>query len=211
MDNHKIKAIIFDLGRVLIDFDHTIAAKRISEFCDKSPSEIFNLFFDSGLTASFEEGKILPEDFFLKVKEMLNLKLDYKGFLPIWNEIFFLTDENRAVYSLAKALKKRYKIALLSNVNVLHFDYLKNKFPVFDAFHYIVTSFESGHTKPSPLIYKQALGVLGIALPCEVFYTDDRADLIEKARELDIQGFVFKDVEKLKRDLESAGVILKKP
>jgi len=208
MANHKIKGIIFDLGKVLIDFDHTIAAKRISGFCDKNPDEIFNLFFDSVLTASFEEGRITPEEFFLKIRETLNLKLNYEGFLPIWNEIFFLTEENRALYGLARALKERYKIALLSNVNTLHFDYLKNKFPIFDAFHYLITSFEAGYRKPHPLIYKQALDMLGVSSPCEVFYTDDRVDLIEEAKGLGIQSFIFKNVGKLKHDLESAGVIL---
>lgn len=206
MDNHSIKAVIFDLGNVLINFDHTIAAKRIAKFCDRSPKEIFALFFDSELTGLFEEGKVSPQDFFLKVKETLNLKLDYEGFLPIWNEIFFLTEENRRVYNLAKELKNKYRLALLSNINILHFVYLKERFPIFDAFHSIITSFEAGLRKPHPSIYKKTLDVLGISLPGEVFYTDDRAELIEKAKELGIRAFTFKDVRQLKRDLRDVGV-----
>src|SRR4030042_11370 len=121
MDNNRIEAIIFDLGNVLIDFDHTIAAKKISAFTDKNPQEIFDLFFDSPLTGLFEEGKISPQEFFSEVKKTLNFKLDYAAFLPIWNEIFFLTEKNHAVYALAKTLRDRYKTALLSNINVLHF------------------------------------------------------------------------------------------
>lgn len=208
MDNHGITALIFDLGNVLINFDHTIAANKISRFCDKSPQDIFNLFFDSSLTALFEEGKIRPQEFFLRVKEALNLKLEYAEFLPIWNEIFFLTSQNRAVYNLAKALKDRYKIALLSNINILHFDYLKRNFPVFGAFHSIVTSFEVGFRKPHHLIYKKTLEVLKVSLPAEVFYTDDRLELIEKARELGLRSFVFKGVAQLRRNLENTGVNL---
>jgi putative hydrolase of the HAD superfamily len=206
MDNHSIKAIIFDLGNVLINFDHTIAAKRISKFCDKNPQEIFKLFFDSPLTGLFEEGKILPEEFFLKVKEALNLKLDYDGFLPIWNEIFFLTPENYAVYNLAKGLKGNYRLALLSNINILHLDYLKKNFAVFDVFHNIITSCEAGLRKPHPLIYKKALDMLEISSPEEVFYTDDRVELIEKARELGIKAAVFKGVAQLERDLNACGI-----
>ena len=206
MDAHRITAIIFDLGNVLINFDHTIAANKISRFCDKSPQEIFNLFFDSNLTALFEEGKIQPLEFFLKVKGMLNLKLEYVQFLPIWNEIFFLTTQNRAVYNLAKALKERYKIALLSNINILHFAYLKRNFPVFDAFHNIITSFEIGFRKPHPLIYKKTLEALKVSLPSEVFYTDDRPELIEKAGELGLRSFVFKGAEELKHNLEEVGI-----
>ena len=207
MDNNKIKVIIFDLGNVLVDFNHRIAADRISKFTDKSPDEMFNIFFDSELTGLFEEGKISPKEFFLKIKDMLNLELDYDSFLPIWNEIFFLTKENLAVYNLAKQLKNNYKIALLSNINILHFDYLKKKFPVFDAFHNIITSYEVGARKPSPLIYKKTLDILE-SLPHQVFYTDDRPELAQSAKELGIRGFVFRGIEQLKEDLINSGVCI---
>lgn len=205
MGNNNIKAVIFDLGNVLIDFDHTIAAKKISMFADKTPQEIFNLFFDSGLTDLFEEGKIAPLNFFSEVKKILNLELDYNQFLPIWNEIFFLTEKNQAVYNLAKILKDHYKIALLSNINVLHFEYLKKNFSVFDIFHNIVTSFEVGYRKPDPLIYKKTLDLLK-ATPQNTFYTDDRAELTEKACRLGIRGFVFRGIEQLKIDLLDSGI-----
>ncbi len=205
MDNNRIEAVIFDLGNVLIDFDHMIAARKISGFTDKTAQEIFDLFFDSKLTGLFEEGKVTPRNFFSEVKKMLNLKLNYTQFLPIWNEIFFLTEKNQAMYNLAKMLKNRYKIALLSNINILHFDYLKKNFPVFDAFHKIITSFEAGARKPDPLIYKKALDLLRAA-PKNTFYTDDRAELIAKARTLGIRGFVFSGVEQLKKDFLDSGI-----
>ncbi len=211
MNNNKInstdniEAIIFDLGGVLVDFDHMLAAKKILGFTSKSPQEIFNLFFDSGLTNLFEEGKISPQEFFSRVKEALNLRLDYKQFQPIFNEIFFFTERNQAVYNLAKALMNSYKVALLSNINILHFDYLKKNFPVFNAFHSIITSFSLGLRKPHPLIYKKALDILKAA-PQNTFYTDDRIELITGARALGIRGFVFKSVEQLKIDLLDNGV-----
>ncbi|MFA5357188.1 MAG: HAD family phosphatase [Candidatus Omnitrophota bacterium] len=204
-DNRKIKAVIFDLGNVLVDFDHMIAARRISEFTDKAPRDIFDLFFDSELTALFEEGKISVPDFFSGVKSMLNSRLDYERFLPIWNEIFFLSENNRAVYELAKILKGRYKTALLSNVNTLHFDYLRNNFPVFDVFDKIITSFEAKARKPEPSIYNKALEALGSS-PGETFYTDDRKELVESARGLGIRSFVFKDAKQLRKDLSESGV-----
>jgi len=204
-DNNSVKAIIFDLGKVLIDFDHHIAALRILKFTDKNAQEVFDLFFDSGLTGLFEEGKILPQEFFLKVKEMLNLKMDYEEFVPIWNEIFFVTEKNCAVYELARRLKERYKVALLSNINTLHFEYLKKEFPLFDVFDHVITSCELGLRKPEALIYRKTLDILGV-LPENTFYTDDRADLIESAKCLGIKGFVFKDLQQLKSDLLNSGV-----
>lgn len=205
MSDGPIKSIIFDLGNVLVDFDHSIAAKKAALFCGKPEKEIFDFFFTCETTSLFEEGKILPSDFFLQMKKSLNLRLKYEEFILIWNEIFSFTDKNRAVYNLCKKLAGRYRIALLSNINTLHFDYLKTNFPVFDVFHHLFLSFELKLKKPDPLIYKKALEVLEVS-PEQAFYTDDRAELIAAARSLGIKGFVFKDAEQLKEDLLGSGV-----
>ncbi|MBI4982048.1 MAG: HAD family phosphatase [Candidatus Omnitrophica bacterium] len=199
----KIKGIIFDLGNVLIDFDHNIAAKRICACSEKTIPEVYQFFFDSPLTGMFEEGKISEQDFFSEVKKALGLNIGYEQFLPIWNEIFFLSENNRRVYSLAKSLREKYRIIILSNINVLHYSFLKNNFSVFDAFNDVVTSFEQGSRKPDELIYKTALYKLD-AHPEEVFYTDDRQDLIAAAQKLGIHSFVFQGPEKLEKDLEIA-------
>ena len=202
-----IRAVIFDLGNVLIDFDHRIAAQRISRFTYKSQDEIYNLFFDSALTASFEEGKISPGDFFLKVKEMLGLRIDYDTFLPIWDEIFFITEKNRLVYNLAGELKNHYRTALLSNINQLHFEYLKRKYHVFGVFNHVITSYEEGFRKPAPQIYLKALQLLEVSAQ-ECFYTDDRPELVSAAAKIGINAFVFSDIEKLKENLLEAGIIV---
>jgi putative hydrolase of the HAD superfamily len=205
MINRPIKAIIFDLGNVVIDFDHTIAARKICRLCAKTMREVYRLFFDSGLTALFEEGKVTPGDFFSEVKKLLSLKIDYASFLPIWNEIFFLTERNRQVYNLAKNLKGSYRIALLSNINILHYNYLKDNFPIFDVFEYIMLSFELGQRKPHPLIYQKTLETIGVEAQ-DVFYTDDRPELIASAGALGLVGTVFTGIASLKRDLLNIGV-----
>lgn len=203
--NNKIESVIFDLGNVLIDFDHRLAARRISGFADKSGEEIFALFFDSELTALFEAGKISPLQFFLKVKEILKLRLDYGQFVPIWNEIFFFSQKNLDVYNLASALSGHYKITLLSNINVLHFEYIKKTFPVLDIFHNIITSFELGLRKPQSQIYEKALEITA-TFPNKTFYTDDRPELVASARKLGIQAFVFTGPDQLKKDLSAVSI-----
>lgn len=201
-----VKAVIFDLGNVLVDFNHLLAAEKLAHTTDKAPQEIFELFFDSGLTQGFEKGKISPQDFFLRVKEALSLRMNYDEFLPIWNQIFFLSDKNRSVHNIAVSLEGRYKTAVLSNINTLHFDYLKKTFPIFDTFTYVIASFELGLIKPNPLIYRKALRILKINSPEEAFYTDDRPELVQSAAALGIKSFIFKDAVQLKRDLSESGI-----
>jgi len=131
--------------------------------------------------------------------------LDYDGFVPIWNEIFTLSEKNRTVNYIASLLKKDYKLAVLSNINALHYRYIKNNFSVFNNFDNVFTSFEMKAKKPDPEIYQKALGALGVS-PEKAFYTDDRPELIEKARELGIKSFVFTGAEKLSQDLKSIGI-----
>jgi len=200
-----IDTIILDLGKVLIDFYHLRAAERISNFCNKTPREIFGLFFISKVTTLFEQGKITPEEFFLRVKETLDLRLEYQSFVPIWNDIFFLTANNRAVYSLANNLRAHYQVALLSNINVLHHEYLKQYFPVFNVFHRVFASYEMGMIKPDRGIYRKVLEELK-ASPENVFYTDDRQELVDSAKGLGINSFLFTGTEQLKQDLAGVGV-----
>jgi len=205
--DHSIKVILFDLGNVLVDVDYSIAAKRISRFCDTTPKEIITRLLGSEVTCLFEEGKISPESFYSKIKEMFNLNLSYRMFVNIWNEVFFLSSKNRFVYALANNLKLNYRVAILSNINVLHYEYLKKHFPVFGIFHAVFTSCSMGLIKPNPEIYRQALAALKVS-PSEVFYTDDREDLIKHASSLEINSFIFKDAKKLKQDLLECGIIL---
>ncbi|MFA5437044.1 MAG: HAD family phosphatase [Candidatus Omnitrophota bacterium] len=200
-----IKVILFDLGNVLVDFDYNIAAKRIAHFSGANLRDIPKLLLGSSITGLFEEGRIPPEEFFLRVKELLKLRISYERFVPIWNEVFFLSGKNRSVYSLANRLKDDYRIAMLSNINILHYEYLKERFPVFSIFHEVFVSCGMGLVKPNPQIYMKALDILGVE-PEEAFYTDDREELVKSARRLKINGFVFKDIIKLKGDLAASGV-----
>jgi len=96
---------------------------------------------------------------------------------------------------------------MVSNINELHFKYLEENFKeYFKYFSYIFLSYEMGLRKPDPKIYKLIMEYL--KLPAQnITYTDDRPELIEAAKRLNIDAFVFKGVdslieELLKRDIK---------
>lgn len=190
----------------MIDFDHRIAARRISSFTSKSEEEAFRLFFDSGLTGSFEEGRLSPVEFFRGVREALGADVDYTAFKDIWNGIFFVSDKNRAVIELCRRLRASLRLGLVTNINSLHFEQVKTMLPPLEeVFHAVVTSFECGVRKPHPSIYQQALKRLRLSAD-RVFYTDDRPELVAGARELGIRGTVFTGRSALEEELRAAGV-----
>ena len=206
----EIKVLLFDLGRVLVDFDHLRSAERIAAFCSKTPRQIYDLFFESDATIAFEAGKITPEDFYLQVKQMLDLKLSYASFEPIWNDIFFLSAQNRSVFGLVNNLRVNYKTAMLSNINILHYEYLKKNFPIFEVFDKVFLSFQLGLIKPDKEIYNLVIRDLGVS-PQEIFYTDDRCALVESAKSLGMRGCVFSNFGQLMGELQENGIIFVPP
>lgn len=202
----NFKAILFDLGNVVVNFDHWIAVKRISEFSKNNAlKEIYPLFFDSNLTSLYEEGKISSVDFFLRIKALLGLNIDYESFVPIWNQIFFLTPDNLQVYKLVLELTNRYKVLLISNINELHFNYIKKKFKVLDGFQKFILSYQVRARKPDPKIYRTAIEHT-CAKAEQVVYIDDREDLVEAGRKMGLKSFPFKGVQGLKEELHRLGL-----
>jgi putative hydrolase of the HAD superfamily len=198
MTNNKYDTIFCDLGNVLINFDHRIAVKKILQRTSKKEEDIYQLFFDSGLTKLYEEGKITSLDFFHRVNDSLELRMDYGAFFLIWDDIFFETPLNLKMQNFLINMKGRRKLVMISNINENHYEFLKNKMPVFDEFDRVILSYEVGFRKPAREIYDAALKSVNMPAS-KAFYIDDRADLIEAASELGIKGIVFNGEEALKK------------
>lgn len=190
MTKNKYDAILCDLGNVLVNFDHRIAVKKILHLTPKSEHDIYQLFFDSGITKDYEEGKISSPVFFKKVKDLLELDIDYDEFLLVWNDIFFETPLNKKMQSFLKSIKEKCRLVMISNINETHYDFLAKKMPVFREFDKLILSYEIGFRKPAREIYVAALESVNIA-PSKAFYVDDRADLIGAAMGFGIKGVVF--------------------
>jgi glucose-1-phosphatase len=196
------KAVIFDLGRVLIDFDFERGFKLLEGFCPYSAAEIPGVLASTGLVERFETGLIEPGDFFERLSETLQLRLDYEGFRRVWNHIFTRTLTPEA---MLKGLARRYRLVLLSNTNALHFEMLRDAYPLLGHFHAFALSHEVKAMKPRPEIYRAALEKAG-CLPEECFYTDDIAAYVEAARALGIDAVQFRGAAALEADLAARGI-----
>lgn len=192
------RVLLFDLGRVLIDFDHTLGVKKIVNFCTLDEQSIYNLFFDSDITDKYEKGLVSSLGFFEEVKKMLNAKITYEEFVPIWNKIF---SPHLGMLELIESLKDNYSLYLVSNINKLHFEYLQEEFSsYFKFFTYIFLSYELGLRKPDPKIYRYIIDYLKIS-PQNIIYTDDRIELVDAAVELGIDAFKFVSTDSFKEEL----------
>lgn len=200
----RYSVIVFDLGNTLIKFDHNISAKKIANLFHLDSKKIYDMFFDSELTRAFEKGLISPREFHSRACDILGAKLPFRDFVAIWNDIFW---EDEKVCELARQLKeKAYKLFLLSNVNRLHFEYIKKKFDIIKIFDDVVLSFMVGAIKPDRLIFEDVIKRAG-GDRTKLLYIDDREDLIREARLLGIDSIKFDGVDKLKETMREKGVI----
>ncbi len=188
-NNKKIKAILFDLGQVILDFDFEPAFRKLSRFTRRSPEQIQAYFYASGLEALYDGGKISSQTFHREVKKALGHTLDYNEFKKIWNNVFTL---NPRVARLIKNLKSRYRLVLISNTNAMHYEYVRIKYPVLSCFDKHILSFKEKARKPDKRIYQTAVKACR-ARPAEILYIDDREDLIEAAKGLGFHTFTFKN------------------
>jgi putative hydrolase of the HAD superfamily len=199
------KLIIFDLGKVLLDFDHLDSCRRLSKYTSFSSSEIYKEIFLSGLEKEYDEGKISSFNFYKEIIKRFNIgedRLSFEEFKLIWGDIFF---EIPSMANLMQILKKNYKVYLLSNTNEIHFNWVYNKFDILKIPEEYILSFKLGFRKPDKRIFYKALEKADVD-SSECIYIDDIKEYIEVANSIGIKGIHFKSKERLEEELLSLGV-----
>lgn len=204
MKKNDIEVIFFDLGGVVVDFDHSRIARRLlasgNPAAPPDPQRIFDWVFHPahGLCSDFNAGKISPEDFFSALCGKFGLHLSFESFVPIWCEIF---TENPGVARIIERLKKRFRLMLISNTDPLHFPYILRTFPVLTSFEARILSYEAGVCKPDQRIYREALFTAGTA-PEKTVFIDDVPEYVEAAERMGIRGIHFTSPESLEQGLK---------
>jgi putative hydrolase of the HAD superfamily len=199
----QIRVIIFDLGNVIVNFDHMSICTKLSKHSAFEPDRIYDIIFNSGLETSFDKGMISPENFYSRVKKEAQLEIDKDSFKEIWTKIFTLNPE---IEELISSLKNKYRLLCLSNTNSWHFEYCMQKFHVLKLFDSFILSYEVGKTKPDSTLFEEAIKKAA-TLPDECVYIDDVPEFVETANKLGMHGIHFKTVRKLKKELSDLNII----
>jgi putative hydrolase of the HAD superfamily len=203
MTHPPMEVIIYDLGNVILPFNHYRIAEKLSRFSQRKefqdPPKIFSYLFDfeKGAVNGYEVGKVSSLEFFQSLKEFLQLSLSFEEFVPIWDDIFL---ENQEVSQIILSQKGRWKLGLLSNTNPLHFDYILSKFPIVRVFDQWILSHEVGFKKPAVGIYQKAIEWASVE-PQKIIFIDDMEKHVEVAVSLGMQGIHFISAKQLKEEL----------
>jgi FMN phosphatase YigB (HAD superfamily) len=199
------KAIIFDLGKVLVHFDFKRGYAQLEQLCPHAAAEIPKRLAGTGLVQKFESGLIEPRDFVEKLTKILDLDVDFDRFCGIWSCIF---SETLVPESLLETLALHHRLVLLSNTNAIHFEMIRKTYPFLRHFHDLVLSYEVKAMKPDEAIYRAAIEKARCR-PEECFYTDDIAEYVEGARRMGIDAVQFHGAEQLERELAARNILIR--
>jgi putative hydrolase of the HAD superfamily len=199
-----IKAILFDLGNVIVPFDFKRAYARLGPLCSCPVNEISPRLRSTDLVRRFETGQIAAEPFVAELSALLGLKIGYNEFCDLWTSIFL--EDTLVPEPLVAGLKRRHRLLVLSNTNPIHFSMLKERYPLLGHFDDFVLSYEAGGVKPEAEIYRKAIERAGCR-PEECFFIDDIAINVDAARDNGMDAVQFLSATQLEEELKARGAL----
>jgi epoxide hydrolase-like predicted phosphatase len=190
MGNNKVRAVIFDMGGVLVRTVDPTRRTNLAKKYGMTYQEIDTLVFGSETARLATVGQIPEEDHWDSIAEQLKLS---KPELNQFQADFWTGDElNHELVSFIKEIHSSRKTGLLSNAWSGARASLASKFSFLHLFDVSVFSAELGMAKPDPRFYDWILNKLGVQA-AESIFVDDFLVNIEAAQALGFMTIHFKD------------------
>ncbi len=202
---NQIDGVIFDFGGVLWDMRRDVASD-LERAHDLASGALFETLYRGPIWEAVARGQVAPE-FWV---DEAHRRLEAKAGRPLprlhdaWRASLHLIEENVA---LVRALRPRYRTAILSNTDSSFRGFLEGTLGIGDLFDTVVASAEEGMAKPEPAIYRLAAERLRVPVEACVF-VDDSETNVRAAIEVGMRGVAF-DVDRgddLRAQLARLGV-----
>ncbi len=178
----KIKAVIFDLGNVLVNIDWQ---KTFECLTGKALVENFDWDRFQDVLFTYEKGLMSSARFRDELRDLMNAPCTDEEIDQCWNAMIFDFPQIRK--KIVKRLRQDYPVYVLSNINDIHRKYVVSQ-PYWEPtlFDKVFWSCKLGSRKPEKEIYLKVLSEIK-RKPQEVLFFDDREDNVLAARDLGIK------------------------
>lgn len=203
MEN-DLSVIVFDLGNVLIPYDYKIAVRKL-ERIEKDLGNRFLKFYNDNYEyhRAFERGD-LPKDRFIEIMlAALKYKIDKETFCKYYSDIFSV---NKEVVDLLPELKETFTLVLLSNTNIIHYEYGWKHYEFLGYFDKIIVSYEAGAVKPEEKIYRAVESFTNRESGGH-FFIDDVQSYVDAARALGWEAARFTGYKDLLIEFNNRGIL----
>jgi putative hydrolase of the HAD superfamily len=196
--------VVFDLGKVLLDFDYQLAISNIMARCEKPGCDLNSLINQSPLLFEYESGRLTNEDFFLAVKRATGFLGEQNDFEATFGNIF---SEISPMVRVQQNLREQgIPTFIFSNTNDMAIRHIRANYPFFAHFSGYIFSYEVGAMKPESKIY-DALEKVTRKHGAQICYLDDRLENVEAGAQRGWTSFLHQTPEQTARFLDSLGVL----
>jgi glucose-1-phosphatase len=202
--------LFFDLGKVLVDFDHELAWRQIAALTGISVGDVRKALCESGLLPALERGQLTSRELYEAFCERTHTSPDYAAMLQAASAIFELKAD---VLSVAIQLRAAgYRLGILSNTSAMHWQYCTTglRSGLAELFPVAALSFQVGALKPEQEIYQAAARLAGTPPP-EIFFVDDMPENVVGARQAGFDAVVFTTATDLRDALAQRGISVRRP
>jgi putative hydrolase of the HAD superfamily len=191
--------IVFDLGKVLVDFDYSIAARKVAARSTKSLLNLVYLLSNSSLIVQYECGQVTRQEFFEQVRDAVGFQGDMQEFGGYFADIF---TEIPPMIALHAELRGRgFKTYIFSNTNDLAIEHVEWNFPFFKNFDGYIYSCEVGAMKPDAKIYEAMEKLCGRS-SADIIYLDDRPENVAGGAARGWRAILHETPEKTRASME---------
>ncbi|MCB9921116.1 MAG: HAD family phosphatase [Planctomycetaceae bacterium] len=198
--------IYFDLGNVLVHFDHHRGARQMAAVAGVSKRLVWEVVFESELELEYERGTISTREFYEVFCDRTGTLPEYEALLFAASDIFEL---NGSIVPLLSELRERgNRLGILSNTNESHWNFITDgRFPIIqEYFELYALSYEMRVTKPDIECYQRAAAFAGVD-PEDIFFTDDRADNVAGALTAKFDAVQYTGVDALRSEMQLRRIV----
>lgn len=194
----KIKAVIFDFGRVISAQKPTSLFRSYERDLGLTPGTINQTMFESQAWRDALVGRISETKFWYAIGPALGL--ESRRMIDEFRRRYHADESiDKGVLNLIRQLHGDYKLAVLSNHPPGLTQWLSD-WGIFDLFDVVFCSGDEGMAKPDPAVYNVTLKRLE-SLPDEAIFIDDTIGHVKTAQSLGMHAILFTDSERLKMEL----------
>jgi glucose-1-phosphatase len=197
-------ALLFDLGRVVLDIDFSRALNCWADHAGCEPARLIGRFSPDEAYKRHERGEISDAEYFAALRGSLGIDVSDAQFLEGWNAIF--AGEMPDISGLLARAARRLPLYAFSNTNRAHEAHFSKSFaPVLGHFRKLFLSSTIGLRKPDAAAYDHVVKEIGVAAERIVFFDDVREN-IEGARARGLQAVHVTSIRDVADALTALGI-----
>ncbi|MBS1686996.1 MAG: HAD family phosphatase [Bacteroidetes bacterium] len=188
IDPSGIDTLVFDLGNVIIDIDYDVMIAAFRRIAARDFSELITYSAQDDLFSRYERGDISSAEFRAALRPYMVAGVSDAEIDRAWNAILYRYPSDK--FDRLKALRTRYGVYALSNINEIHLTdidrYVSQNLGATDMrsfFDHAYYSHELRMRKPESRIYQAVIDHAGIA-PERSLFIDDKKENTDAAAAL---------------------------